>query len=263
MPERLAIIGLHQEEFTAVKDSHFGPIIHHEYLPKIAVYNGKLFVERANGSGMLPVDKVVYYGIFEDDLDFITGLALWGGPCFPNPQAMMDCRLKLPCLARALRHTKFGGDWRGYASADTTLTTEQELVAKWGNWHCGENKVRFNGSFQNETSSIIEPYYPGEAVRIVLIGDQYWQVRLTGDTWLKSIHPASAGYMPVDNALLEDSRNIRAGLGLDFLGNDYIVTPDGDRYLLEVNHIPNVTRFEEMRLAYLEEVRNFIAGDAR
>ncbi len=259
MPERLAIIGLHHAEFTAVRNAHFGPVLHHEYLPKIAVVDGKLLMERTNGSGMLPVDKVVYYGIFEDDLDFISGLALWGGPCFPNPQAMMDCRLKIPCLARALRYSAYGGAWRGYASSGVAISPSNgTLVAKWGNWHCGENKAKFAGTYQNDNSAIIEPYYVGEAVRIVLIGNQHWQVRLTGEGWLKSIHPENAGYMPVDEALLADSRKIQAGLGLDFLGNDYIIGLDGERYLLEVNHIPNVTRFEEMRLAYLAEVRAFI-----
>ena len=258
MPERLAIIGLHQPEYAELRPHHFGPVIHHEYLPKIRVQDGKLYVERATGAGMLPVDKVVYYGIFEHDHDFLAGLALWGGPCFPNAAAMLDCRLKIPCLIRALRYTRFAGPWRGYASPGVAGNTSTELVGKWGNWHCGENKTRYNGAFTTEESTLLEPYFPGEAVRMVLIGDQAWQIRLTGEGWLKSIHPADAGFMPIDPELLEDSRAIQAGLGLDFLGNDYIVGEDGEKYLLEVNHIPNVTRFGALRAAYLAEVKTFI-----
>lgn len=258
MPPRIGIIGLHQPEYQVLRSQHFGPIVHHEYLPKIAVKNGKLLLERSNGSGLLEVEKVIYYGIFEDDLDFIAGLALWGGPCFPNPQAMLDCRLKIPCLVRSLRYTRFGGKWRGYLSEGVSINAELPMVAKWGNWHCGENKDRLSGAYQSEHSATLEPFYPGEAVRIVLIGDQFWQIRLTGESWLKSIHPDDAGFMEVDPELLEDSRNIRDGLGLDFLGNDYIVGPDGEKHLLEVNHIPNVTRFPELRTAYLEEALRFL-----
>ncbi|MEM9929483.1 MAG: hypothetical protein AAF840_06675 [Bacteroidota bacterium] len=258
MPPRVGIIGLHQAEYQHIRAQHFGPIVHHEYLPKLAVKDGKLLLERSSGSGLIAVDKLVFYGIFEHDLDFIAGLALWGGPCFPNPLAMLDCRLKIPCLVRALQYTRFPGPWRGYLSPGVEVSTPRELVAKWGNWHCGENKERVQGDYLAHESSVLEPFFPGEAVRIVLIGDRHWQIRLTGDDWLKSIHPADAGFMPVDPELLEDSINIRDGLGLDFLGNDYIVGEDGQKYLLEVNHIPNVTRFPELREAYLEEVLRFL-----
>ena len=36
------------------------------------------------------------------------------------------------------------------------------------------------------------------------------------------------------------------------VGVDYVVAPDGTPHLLEVNHIPNVTRFPEVRAAYLD-----------
>lgn len=260
MPPRVGIIGLHQPEYEVLRAQHFGPIVHHEYLPKMAVKDGKLFLERGSGVGLIEVEKVVFYGIFEDDLDFIAGLALWGGPCFPDPQAMLDCRLKIPCLVRSLRHTRFGGAWRGYLSAGVSIQAGTELVAKWGNWHCGENKERVNGAYTSTESAVLEPFYPGEVVRIVLIGNKYWQIRLTGEDWLKSIHPDDAGFMEVDPELLDDSRRIRDGLGLDFLGNDYIVGEDGKKHLLEVNHIPNVTRFAELRTAYLEEAGRFLAG---
>ena len=35
------------------------------------------------------------------------------------------------------------------------------------------------------------------------------------------------------------------------LANDYIIGDDGQTHLLEVNHIPNVTRFEEIRDAFV------------
>jgi hypothetical protein len=257
MAKRIAIIGVEKREYELIKTAHFGPIIYHEMLPNFLVNKGQLFVERSNGNGMLPVDKVVYYGIFEDDFDIITALSIWGGPCFPNPRAMMDCRLKLPCLARALAVSQFASP-RGMISPHTSINVTSELVAKWGNWHCGENKERLKGQWTSNEASVIEPYFEGEAVRICIIGDQYWQIKLEGQSWLKSIHDDRADFMEVDQELLEDTRRIQAAFGLDFLANDYIIGVDGQKHLLEVNHIPNVTRFEELRMAYISTVQKWL-----
>src|SRR5688500_6889027 len=142
MQEYVFIIGLDPPEYQQIRERLDVPVAASEVLPGILVQDGKLFGE-VNGR-MIPVSKVIYHGIFEDDLNFITGLALWGGVCLPNAWAMMDCRLKFPCLVKALEHTRFGGQ-RGFASPYMRVHTETEHVAKWGNWHCGENKDRFTG----------------------------------------------------------------------------------------------------------------------
>jgi len=257
MTKRIAIIGLHPPEYKIVRQSYFGPIIHHVFLPKIIVKNGNLFVEKSNGAGMLKVNKVVFHGIYENDLDLITGLALWGGPCYPNALAMMNCRLKLPCLARAMQISRFNSQ-RGFISGDTEINSLTESVAKWGNWHCGENKHRFSGHWKSGEAAVLEPFFQGEAVRIVIIGNQHWQIKLEGKSWLKSIHDESADFMPVDAELLADTQTIQKEMGLDIIANDYIVGDDGQKHLLEVNHIPNVTRFDELRTAYLETISNWI-----
>ena len=77
---------------------------------------------------------------------------------------------------------------------------------------------------------------------------------MAGDGWLKSIHHQDAAFMPIDPELLDDSRRLAAHFGLEIVGVDYIVAPDGSRHLLEVNHVPNVTVFPEVREAYLDLV---------
>jgi hypothetical protein len=252
MAERVLIVGLDEPEFTQIQERIDLRVTAHEALPLIMVRDGELLVEPRGRAGWLPVSKVVYHSIYGDDLDFIAALALWGGPCFPNPRAMMDCRLKLPCLVRALQYTRFGGPPRGYAAPGATYRTDRERVAKWGNWHCGENKARFNDAWTGDEPAIIEEFLPGQAVRVAIIGDHYWQIRLEGEGWLKSIHPENAAFMEVDPELLEDTRHVQAAFGLDLIANDYIVTEQGTKHLLEVNHIPNVTRFPEMWEAYRE-----------
>ena len=257
MRKRLCVIGLGKEIFQEIKKNYFGPIIFHETIPKYLVAQGKLFVERSNGVGMLEVDKVVFHGIFEKDFDLITALTIWGGACYPNALGMMNCRLKLPCLARALRISKFNSN-RGMISEQTEINVREETVAKWGNWHCGENKARFNTHWTSQEAAIIEPFFEGSSVRIVHIGSTSLQVKLEGKDWLKSIHDADANFMEIDQELLEDTLRIKEELALDIIANDYIVSPNGDKHLLEVNHIPNVTRFEKLRATYLSEVIQWI-----
>lgn len=262
MTPRPCIIGLDPPQNAELKPRIEGPVSLHETLPGIVVRDGELFVESPTGFGLRPISRVVFHGIFEDDHDFLAGLALWGGPCLPNARAMMDCRLKLPCLVRALQFTEFGDPARGFASPNLEYATDVERVAKWGNWHCGENKARFNGSYKSPESAIIERYLPGQAVRVVVIGDRSWQIHLDGDDWLKSIHHPAASFMDPDSRLVEDTKNVARGFGLEIAANDYIVTPDGQPHLLEVNHIPNVTRFPEIWEAYADFVIEWINQSA-
>jgi len=263
MVDRTCLVGLDEPEYTAIQQRLAGRrVVAHEMLPRILLKDGQLLVESTSGVRFQPVSKVVFHGIFEDDLDFLAALALWGGPCLPNALGMLDCRLKLPCLVRALRHTRFGTPKRGYAAPGTPFDSDKERVAKWGNWHCGENKARFAGSWTSDQACIIEDFLTGEAVRVVLIGDRYWQIRLDGEGWLRSIHDPRAAFMEVDEELLADTRHLRAAFGLEIVANDYIVGEDGSKHLLEVNHIPNVTRFPKIREAYLDYAVQWISGPA-
>lgn len=252
--ERLLVVGLDEPEIVDLRRRLSGPSICHSLLPEIRIEHGRLLVERAGGPGMLPVDRVVFHGIFEHDHDFLTALALWGGPCLPSARGLLDCRLRLPCLARTLPVTRFGCMPRSWLTRGQTIERDVDTVAKWGNWHCGENKARFTGSFTADEPTIIEPFIPGEAVRIALVGARAWQIRLAGDSWLKSIHHPGAAFMPIDDALLADARELSTRLGLEVIGVDYIVGDDGEKHLLEVNHAANVTVFPDIREAFLDLV---------
>ncbi len=254
MATPVCVVGFDRPEYLQIRERANVPVIAVETLPKIAVVEGQLLVQPPNRMALMPVSKMVYHAILEDDLNFITGLALWGGPCFPDAYALMDCRLRLPCLVRALRHTRFGSGPHGYVAPDTTISIDGEHVAKWGNWHDGDDKARFSGEWTSEQASSIEPFFEGEAVRILIIGERAWQVKMGGRDWLKSIHDPNARLMDIDPELYEDTEHIRQALGMDIIGNDYIIGSDGSKHLLEVNHIPNVTLFSEIWEAYRDHV---------
>ena len=253
--KRILVIGLEENEVRAIKESVGIDflVVHYDMLPNVKLVKGQLFVESPSvPNKYLPVDKVIFHGIYEKDYDFITLLALWNGPCLPNASGMMDLRQRIPGLARALKVSKFSGIKRSMILGNQEFFSPTEVVAKWGIWHCGEDKAKFNGNWTSVEPSVIEDYIEGEAVRIMIVGEKYWQIKLTGETWLKSIHNEGSGQMTINQELLEDSKNISKHFSLLTVGVDYIVGANGENYLLEVNHIPNVTVFPFVNEAFLE-----------
>jgi hypothetical protein len=261
--EPLLLVGLDELETAELRRRLERQVLAFETLPRIRLDRGRLLVEHPHAMNVfVPVERTAYHAIFEDDFDFLTALALWGGPCLPGARGMMDLRLRLPGLVRALAVTRFGGAPRGYADRGTTVAAGAHgSVAKWGNWHCGEDKARFEGPWTAAVPTLFEEFIEGEAVRIVLVGERAWQVRMTGDGWLKSIHHRDARFMEIDPALLDDARRLAGHFGLAIAGVDYIIAPDGTRHLLEVNHVPNVTVFPEVREAYLDLVVRWATQD--
>jgi hypothetical protein len=262
--EAILLVGLDEPETTELRSRLDRPVLAFESLPRIRVDRGRLLVEHPHAMNhFVPVDRVVFHAIFEEDFDFLSALALWEGPCLPGARGMMDLRHRLPRLVRALSVTSFGKTPRGYADRGTTVVAESEQVAKWGNWHCGEDKARFSGPWIADQPTLFEEYVAGEAVRIVLVGERAWQVRMAGDGWLKSIQHRDADFLPIDHELLDDTRRLAAHFGLEVVGVDYIVGLDGLRQLLEVNHVPNVTVLTEIRATYLNLVIDWAGRDNR
>jgi hypothetical protein len=251
------IIGLEKKEISAIRQNIGFEFIllHHDMLPNVKLIEGELFVESLTiMDKFFKVDQVIFHGIFGDDFDFITLLALWNGPCLPNAHGMLDLRLRIPGLTKALQVTKFGGIKRGMTIGQQKFSSDKEVVAKWGVWHCGDDKHKFSGDWTSSETSVVEDFIHGEAVRIMIVGRKHWQIKLTGDSWLKSIHNEGAWEMELDPELLEDSKRIAKHFKLETVGVDYMVGHDGTRYLLEVNHIPNVTVFPFVNKVFLNYV---------
>lgn len=262
--KRILVIGLEPTDVDAIKQQiGFGYlIVHYDVLPRVRLIKDELWVESlAVPDKFLLVDLVVFHGIFEHDYDFITMLTLWNGPCLPNAAGMMDLRQRIPGLARTLAVSKFNTLKRGMVINADEYSAETESVAKWGVWHCGEDKAKFTGDWESAETSIVEEFISGDAVRIMLVGDEHWQIKLTGESWLKSIHGEGANVMAVDSALLEDSQNIARHFKMQMIGVDYMVATDGEKYLLEANHIPNVTVFPVVNQAFKDYAVKWIASN--
>lgn len=248
----LLTIGLERAEVDELRDRVNVPLVVHEMLPRLQLRRGELFVRRPDRDQYVPVSLVLFHGIFENDLPTLAALALWGGPCLPSAHGMLDCRPRIANLARVRRVSRFANLPRGYADADSTFPVDGECVAKWGEWHCGEGKERVTSVYSTAEPTLFEPFLEGDAVRVQLIGEQFFQLRLGGSDWKKSIHGVDTEFVTPDVDLVDDTRRLAEHFGLPVCATDYIVTPTGEKHLLELNHIPNVTQFSEMRAAYLQ-----------
>jgi hypothetical protein len=104
--EPLLLVGLDEPETAELRRRLDRPVLVFETLPRIWVDRGRLLVEHPHFMNhFVPVERVAYHAIFEDDFDFLTALALWGGPCLPGSRGMMDLRLRLPGLVRGTAYT--------------------------------------------------------------------------------------------------------------------------------------------------------------
>lgn len=259
---RLLLIGLDEPEVDDLRprlDPDLALVVW-PVVPPVRLVDGALSVESASTPGRwLPVSRVVFHGVFEQDLALIRTLALWARPCLPSALGLLDLRERLPGLARARAASRFGALPRGFAPAGRPFEAPRESVAKWGLWHCGEDKARFTGVFTPPDDAVVEPFVPGHSVRIALCGERAWQVRLEGDGWLRSLHDPRARLEEPRSDLLEDARALARRFDLCWAGVDYQLAADETPHLLEVNHAPNLTRFPELRAAFLDEVVRFAA----
>ena len=101
---QLLTIGLERAEVRELRDRVNLSVIAHDMVPKVQIRDGKLFALHPDREQFVPVAKVIFHGIFEDDLPTLAALALWGGPCLPGAHGMLDCRPRIanprPCPPR-------------------------------------------------------------------------------------------------------------------------------------------------------------------
>jgi len=76
MLDYVCLVGLDEPEYEAVRERIAVPMVAHAVLPRIKVVDGQLWVESDKSPRFVHVSKVIFHGIFEDDLEFIAGLAL-------------------------------------------------------------------------------------------------------------------------------------------------------------------------------------------
>ena len=212
-------------------------------------------VESASISGRwLEPRGVVYYGYFEDAGVARRALALGATPMFPDVGATLPLDERAVALLLASRADEPGPP-RGYVPAGLELTLEREQVLKWGNRHCGEDKVRAIGSVQVTNAAVIEPFVEGRSERVLVVGEHVWHLRYESSDWRKNVRATVEEIAP-DAKLVARARQTARHLGLAIAGVDYVVGESGAT-LLEVNAYPGLDDVPAAVEAFVELARGW------
>ena len=245
MPAPLVSIGLEPHVVDAIKQE-VGHIVVHDVLPRAFSRGGQAFVESPSIWGKyLRPRGVLYYCYFENPGVVRKALALAETPTFPDVRKTLPHDDKALSLIAAIEADPGPSVPRGFVPADEEIPIPEgeTLVGKWGEWHCGEGKERFQNVAKTPEPAVLEPFVHGESHRILIVGERAWQLHYESEDWRKNVG-STIKQVELDTELVARARKTSENLGLAVAGIDYIVNDDG-AVLLEVNAYPGLDHVDE------------------
>jgi hypothetical protein len=255
MPRPLISIGLEPNVVEAIK-KEVGHIVVHDTLPRMYSHIGQAFVESPSIYGKyLRPRGVLYYCYFEEPGSVRRSLALSDTPTFPGVRRTImhdDKALSLIAALDAEAKNGYPGIARGFTDEIPVPLDEGETaVAKWGYWHCGEDKKLCEGEAIAPEAAIIEPFIVGESHRVLVVGDSYWQLHYESEDWRKNVNSTITVLDVPDRDLALRAHKTAKELGLVVAGIDYIINDDG-AFLLEVNAYPGLYQVQQAEEKFIE-----------
>ena len=140
-------------------------------------------------------------------------------------------------------------------------------VLKIGNWHGGLGKARLTTpeawhdardlAAATEDYAMVEPFIEYQRdVRVMAVGAGLWAMARRSNQWKVNRGTSEIEIIPVPSEIGDWTRRVRAHLGADIVGLDWIETPDGEWICLECNDVPGLTGWpDEVRRALVACVR--------
>jgi len=168
-------------------------------------------------------------------------------PCWPDPTALLAISDRHTALARAV-----SAGLVDHPVVQVPFTRKPLLpfpyVLKIGNEHRGEGKhlIRSAGDIVPwEGIATMEPFFEGESVRVLLLGDRAFGVRIRNDSsWIKNSPGASIEAWEPDEAIVSHARKAMELFGLEIAGVDYVIDQAGYHFI-ELNPFPRVALSKE------------------
>ncbi len=112
-----------------------------------------------------------------------------------------------------------------------------------------------------EGSCTVEPYYEGDSVRVLIIGEQIFGIQTINDqNWVKNAPGGEIIKKELSEDIIQHAKQVTNYFGLDIAGVDYIVNEDGFHFL-EINQYPGVAGFddiEECAKEFFKEKMQFV-----
>lgn len=227
--------------------------------PKTLAIDGRAYVESARKVGRLLRPRgIVYYGYFDtpEAGNVRRALAIADTPTFPDVRRtiMLDDKTLGLVLALGAGAAKLD---RSFFPPGELPVFEGERVLKWGNRHCGEDKIRARSGHLQQHAALGEPFVHGTSERVLLVGERSWHLRYESDDWRKNVDGIVESIDP-NLTLVTQARRVADHLGLAVAGVDFIVR-DGVPYLLEVNAYPSLDDAPGATEAFVAEITRFWA----
>jgi glutathione synthase/RimK-type ligase-like ATP-grasp enzyme len=163
-------------------------------------------------------------------------------PCWPDPAALLAVSDRHAAMARCVsaglvEHPVVQARW----------TPEPALpfpyVLKVGDEHRGEGKYLIRSAsdiVRWEGIATMEPFFDGESVRVLLVGDHAFGARIKNESsWIKNAPGASIEPWEPDPAVVLHARRAMRLFDLEIAGVDYVIDRVGPRFI-ELNPFPRV-----------------------
>lgn len=196
---------------------------------------------------------IVYFADVRDkDLErrHLESFAKNAIPCWPNPAALLGVFDRHEALSRCMT-----AGLVDHPVIQAEFTRDAPLpfpyVLKIGNEHRGEGKYLIRSATDIppwEGIATMEPFFLGESVRVLLLGDRAFGVRIHhDDSWIKNAPGARLERWTPNARLIEHARKAKDLFDLPIAGVDYVVNDQGFHFI-ELNPFPRVGLSEESML---------------
>lgn len=164
-------------------------------------------------------------------------------PCWPDPAALLVASERHAALARCV-----AAGLVDHPVVQAEATREPLLpfpyVLKIGEEHRGEGKhlIRSAEDIPRTWEGIatVEPFFEGDSVRVLIVGDRAFGVRIHNEgSWIKNSPGASFEAWDPGEAIAAHARRAARLFGLEIAGVDYVID-DGGVHFIELNPFPRV-----------------------
>jgi glutathione synthase/RimK-type ligase-like ATP-grasp enzyme len=178
-------------------------------------------------------------------------------PCFPSPYILSNMIDRHYVLSQCVK--------AGFVSHNVVQTYYNEnlkfnfpVVLKTGNSHRGHDKyLIFDNDFPKwDGIATLEPYFDGESVRILIIGNDIFGLKLENhESWIKNASGAEVYPFDPSDALVNHAKSVAKFWGLEIAGVDYILEENGSFHFLEINQFPGIAATDEI----VESAKKFLS----
>lgn len=210
------------------------------------------------------IESVIHYcdvtdkSIEEQNLKAIISS---GVKCWPNPHTMLRMIDRHTVISQIYKSGLINHKIIQEEFKNQINSLNKSVVIKTGTDHRGIGKflVKPGEPYPAyEGLATIEPYFEGESVRVMVVGQSVFGFKVQNDTnWIKNAPGANIYEYKLSNEIIEHAKKVNQLFHLDVYGVDYIVNNNGEFHFLEINQYPSFGALDSIRdagVAYLRAI---------